>query len=141
MARKKKEPKVIRVELMQADVPTRSGYIYPRELLEKLATSINEGRTPVAIEEVSPLERKAKGIPVCSSWKEHAMALAVDASLDERGYLQVDFALKGNKYGKLLETTLASGKKYEFFPVGTGDTNSKNEVTSYSMQYVSFNEI
>ena len=134
MPRSKKPLATFTVDLMEASVPTRNGRIYTQEVIEKIRQQILE--KPVTIEEVSPIERKAKGIPVCYSWAEHAMAKATEAEVvDNR--LMVKFDIFNNKFGKLLKKTYDE-HKLKFIPVGTGDTNDKNEVTDYQMQYVTF---
>lgn len=134
MPRSKKPLDTFTVELMDAAVPTKDGRIYPPELIEKLRQQILE--KPITIEEVSPLERKAKGIPVCFSWPEHAMAKSTAAEVTGN-HLEVTFDIFNNKYGKLLKKTYDE-HKLKFIPVGTGDTNERNEVTDYQMQYVTF---
>lgn len=134
MPRSKKPLGTFMVDLMEANVPTRNGRVYTPEVIEKVRQQILE--KPVTIEEVSPIERKAKGIPVCYSWPEHAMAKNTEAEvIDNR--LMVKFDIFNNKYGKLLKKTYDE-HKLKFIPVGTGDTNDRNEVTDYQLQYVTF---
>jgi len=134
MPRSKKPLATFTVDLIEASTPTKEGRIYPPELVEKLLQQILE--KPITIEEVSPIERKAKGIPVCYSWPEHAMANSTGAEIVDN-HLMVNFDIINNKFGKLLKKTYDE-HKMKFIPVGTGDVNDKNEVTDYTMQYVTF---
>lgn len=132
MPRAKKPLGHIQVELLVAGQPTRNGHIYPPEIVEKLCAEIKH--SPVTIEEVSPLERRAKQIPVCYSWPEHAMAVSTDATVDN-GALKVDFDVKNNKYGSLLMKSIEAGD-VSYMPVGIGDTDKDNVITDYKMTYV-----
>lgn len=133
MPRAKKQPLGhIEVELLVAGQPTRNGRVYPPEIIEKLCADIN--KTPVTIEEVSPLERRAKQIPVCYSWKEHAMAKSTGARVDDLKLI-VDFDIINNKYGSLLQKSIEAGT-VSYMPVGIGDTDKDNVITDYQMTYV-----
>lgn len=132
MPRAKKPLGSIKVDLLVAGQPTRSGHIYPPEILEKLCADINE--KPITIEEVSPLERRAKKIPACYSWPEHAMAVSTGASVDD-GVLNVNFDIKNNKYGSLLMKSIDAGN-VSYMPVGIGDTDENAVITDYKMTYV-----
>ena len=133
MPRAKKPPLGhIMVELLVADQPTRGGRVYPKELIDKLCADINS--KPVTIEEVSPLERRAKQIPVCYSWKEHAMAVSTGATVDD-GKLSVEFDIKNNKFGSLLQKSIEAGN-VGYMPVGIGDTDDKGNVTDYTISYI-----
>lgn len=135
MPRTKKPLGHIRVELLVAGQPTTSGLVFPPEVIEKLAADIRE--TPVTIEEVSPVERRAKGIPVCYSWPEHAMAVSTGAAVED-GILKVDFDVKNNKYGSLLMKSIDAGN-VSYMPVGIGDTDKDNVITSYKITYIAIN--
>lgn len=132
MPRKKSAPKTIRVELFDTTRPTKDGRIYTPELIEKIRKGIEE--KPVGIEEVSPVERRAKHIPVCYPWPEHDMAVSTGSEVVD-GKLFVDFAVKNNRFGKLLNTTIESGD-VEYIPVGIGDADKDNVVSEYTLQYI-----
>ena len=134
MPRSKKPLDSFIVDLMEAGVPTKEGRIYPTVVVENILGQLQH--SPVTIEEVSPLERKAKGIPVCYSWPEHAMAKSSDAEIVDN-HLKIKFDVINNKYGKLLKKTYDE-HKLKYIPVGIGDVNEKNEVTEYKIQYVTF---
>jgi len=131
MPRSKKPLGTIDVELLIADQPTRNNRVYTKPLIEKLAADINT--KPITIEEVSPLERKLKKVPVCYSWPEHAMATSTKAEVvDNR--LMVSFDIKNNKYGTLLKKSIEAG--VGFMPVGIGDEDENGVVTDYTVSYV-----
>lgn len=132
MPRSKKPLGNITVELLVAGQPTKEGRVYPPEIIAKLCADINS--RPVTIEEVSPLERRAKKIPVCYSWPEHAMAKSTGAHVED-GNLLVDFDVLNNKYGNLLMKSLDAGN-VTYMPVGIGDTDKDNNITEYTMTYV-----
>ena len=131
MPRAKKPLGHIQVELLVAGQPTRSGHVYTPEAIEKLCADIKE--TPVTIEEVSPLERRARKIPVCNSWPEHAMAVSTDASVDN-GVLKVDLDIKNNKDGSLLMKSIEAGEVV-YKPVGV-TTDEGDVISNYKMNYV-----
>lgn len=129
------------IELLVADQPTAAGNKYPLSVLESIANAINV--KPVTIEELSPIERKAKGQPICYSWPEHAMATSTKAVVVD-GTLRVSFDVKNNKFGKLLMSTMESvggQEKLVFMPVGIGDTDSDGVIKpGYAVQYVTFKD-
>lgn len=132
MSRKKAQPKIVRVELFDSTHPTADGRVYPLELLERIRAAIAE--KPVGIEEVSPVERRVKHIPVCYPWPEHDMALSTSSEIVD-GKLFADFAVKNNKFGRLLNATIEAGD-VEYIPVGIGDVDKDNVVSEYTLQYV-----
>lgn len=134
MPRAKRPPVEFDVDLLVAGEATASGNVYPPEIIEQLVEKINE--TPVTIEEVSPVERKAHKVPVCYSWPEHAMAVSTKAVCAD-GHLVITFALKTNKYGKLLKKTMEENAVV-FKPVGIGDTDESGTITKYTLVYVTF---
>jgi hypothetical protein len=134
MPRKRKYIGNITVDLLTAGVPTRNGRVYPPELIAKLREDIVA--RPVTIEEVSPVERRAKKVPVCYSWPEHAMADSTGAEV-VGGTLRVDFAIRDNRYGKLLDRLVSEGG-VSFKPVGIGDCSPDGTVTEYRITYVTF---
>jgi len=137
MPRASKPKPTFRVNILDAGVMTKGGRVYPPELVAKLAADINEH--PVTVEEVSPLERKVKKVPICYSWPEHAMAVSQNAEVED-GKLFVNFAIKGNKYGKLLKTVLDANSpgRVAFKPVVIGDDAPDGTMTSAKISYVTF---
>ena len=137
MPRASKPKPTIRANILDAGVKTKSGRVYPLELVEKMAADINEH--PITIEEVSPLERKVKKIPICYSWPEHAMAVSQNAEVED-GKLFADFAIKGNKYGKMLKTVLDANtpERVAFKPVVIGDDAPDGTMTAAKISYVTF---
>lgn len=132
MPRTKKPLGKITTVLLVAGQPTYNGLIYPKEILDKLCEDINA--KPCTIEEVSPLERRANGIPACNAWPEHAMASSTGASVID-GKLTVDFDVKNNKYGSMLMKSIQAGE-VEYIPVGIGDYDKDNVVTKYNISYI-----
>lgn len=139
MARPRKSLGEFTVDLLVADEPTAAGHVFSAELLGSIANAIN--MKPVTLEELSPIERKVKGIPLCYSWPEHAMATSRIAVVDN-GRLRVTFTVNGSKYGKLLMSTIDSAGGVEnivFKPVAIGDVDPNNNILpGYSVQYVTF---
>ena len=136
MPRASKPKQKITVNLLNAGEATRNGRVYPPELVAKLAADIKAN--PITIEEVSPIERKVKKIPLCYSWPEHAMAVSTDAGVID-SKLMVEFEVKGNKYGKLLKTVLeANPDGVHFKPVVIGDDAPDGTMTSAKISYVTF---
>ena len=134
MPRKKKPLAHITVELLTAGERTASGNVYSMEILEKLKAEIL-GK-PVTVEEVSPVERRAKKVPVCFSWPERAMAESTSADIVDNT-LVVGFDIKDNRYGKLLKAVLDE-HPVKWKPVGVGDTDADGNVTDYKISYVTF---
>jgi hypothetical protein len=138
MPRARKPRRIIRVPLFDIGKPTAGGRVYTEESLAPLLAELSAGKK-FTIEEMSPIERKLKGINEWDSWAEHSMAESVGHSLDN-GVLSIDFELKGNRFGKLLGATLdtygENGVRY--FPVGTGEENENVQITSYKLSYISF---
>lgn len=134
MPRKKKPLAHITVELLTAGVPTVNGTVYSREILEKAVADM--AQRPITIEEVSPVERRAKKVPVCFSWPERAMAESTSAGIVDNT-LVVDFDIKDNRYGKLLKAVIDE-HPVKWKPVGVGDTDADGNVTDYKISYVTF---
>ena len=134
MPRKKKPLAHITVELLTAGVPTVNGTVYSREILEKAVEDM--AQKPITIEEVSPVERRAKKVPVCFSWPERAMAESTSAGIVDNT-LVVDFDIKDNRYGKLLKAVIDE-HPVKWKPVGVGDTDADGNVTDYKISYVTF---
>lgn len=139
MPRKPPEPKIIEVTVFDVDKPTLSGNVYSSEMLEGLIPVITNPENPLTIEEVSPRERTLKKIQPYESWKEHAMATCVGARIEDGKFI-CGFAVKNNRFGKLLLSVLESApkEKIEFFPVGIGDVGEDHVVKDYQLKYVSF---
>jgi len=139
MPRKQTEPKIIEVTVFDVDKPTLTGNIYTSEMLTALIPEITNPEHPLTIEEVSPQERNLKKIPPYESWTEHAMALCVGARIEDGKFI-CGFAVKNNRFGKLLLSVLDSSpkEKIEFFPVGVGDVGDDHVVTNYKLKYVTF---
>ena len=127
------------VNLFESGVPTRNGRIYDAETISRIGNQINT--TPTVIEEVSPIERSIKNIPISEVWLDHAMAISTGATMQD-GKLLVEFDVLPNRYGKLLMSTIESVGGIEnmnFAPVGCGDVDSNGVVKGYTYSYVSFN--
>ena len=107
MPRKQTEPKIIEVTVFDVDKPTLTGNIYTSEMLTALIPEITNPEHPLTIEEVSPQERNLKKIPPYESWTEHAMALCVGARIEDGKFI-CGFAVKNNRFGKLLLSVLDS---------------------------------
>jgi hypothetical protein len=132
--RKKKPLGHFVAELLTAGERTASGNVYSMEILEKLKAEIL-GK-PVTVEEVSPVERRAKKVPVCFSWPERAMAESTSADIVDNT-LVVGFDIKDNRYGKLLKAVIDE-HPVKWKPVGVGDTDADGNVTDYKISYVTF---
>lgn len=138
MPRSSKPIGTIRVPVFAIGKKTASGNMYPESLFDRMMADIKAGHK-YSLEEVSPIERQLKKIPPFESWTEHSMAESIDADI-ENGLFYMTFAVKGNRFGKLLMTTIESSTidGMEFFPVGIGNTDSDGTVTDYKLSYVTF---
>lgn len=140
MARRqsKKPLAAITVNLFDVDKMSKGGRKYPLDILAKTVDDINSN--PTVIEEISPIERELKYIPVTDVWMEHAMAKSTRAYFED-GQVKVDFDVVPNKYGELLMKTIETEggiDKMNFMPVGYGNTADDGTVSDYKFCYVTF---
>lgn len=123
--------------LMIAGMPTDTGRIYPPEVLSRLMERFTL-KPEIIIQEMNPVERELKKIPIAEPWDKKIMATVKRAELIE-GKLVIHFVCKNNKDGRKLTGIIDTMgiNAIDFIPVGYGTANEAGIVApTYRLNYI-----
>ena len=123
--------------LLNADKQTVDGRFYPKDVIIKILKRCIE-KPALIVQEMNPVEREAKKIPLAEPWDEKIMATVTGAEM--QGVDLVFHAeCKNNRYGKILKGIILSIglENIEFFPIGYGTVTDKNVIKpDYKLNYI-----
>lgn len=123
--------------LMVAGMPTIDGNIYPMHVLNKLMERFTL-QPRIIIQEMNPVERKMKNIPLSEPWDKKAMAYVMGASIVNSSLIincECKTTRDGNMLAGLIQTSGIAG--VEFFPVGYGVAGADGIILpDYRLSYV-----
>ena len=133
-------------EVIDCNRPTKDSstgelHWYSPETVDNVVKQVKEG-TRFIIQELNPIERGIKKIPLSSVWEEQIMGHCIAAE-NVGGRLIMTFKCESNKHGKKLMNICESYgvKKLNIFPVGFGvleDRDGKKVVNRFKLIYVAF---
>ncbi len=133
-------------EVIDCNNPTRDSttnelHWYSPETVDDVVKKFKEGERFI-IQELNPIERGIKKIPLSSVWEEQIMGHCIAAE-NVNGRLVMTFKCESNKHGKKLMNICESYgvKNLKIFPVGWGDLeerDGKKFVTKFKLIYVAF---
>src|SRR5210317_610414 len=83
--------------LMVADTPTEKGRIYPIELLHRLLERFTV-KPEIIVQEMNPVERELKKIPIAEPWDKKIMATVKSAEIIDN-QLMITFVCRLNRDG------------------------------------------
>lgn len=125
--------------LMVAGMPTVDGNIYPMHVLAKLVERFTL-QPRIVIQEMNPVERKMKNIPLSEPWDKKIMAYVVSATI-AKSALIINCECKNSREGKVLAGLIQSNgiNSVDFFPVGYGLVGADGVISpDYRLSYVAF---
>lgn len=123
--------------LMIAGMPTETGRIYPPDVVARLLERFTL-KPEIIIQEMNPVERELKKIPLAEPWDKKIMATVKRAEVSG-GKLIIYFTCKKNKDGRKLEGIIQSMgmNAIDFVPVGYGMADERGIVSpSYRLNYI-----
>jgi hypothetical protein len=137
--KKKKEEKFkFSTTLMLAGQPTvPNGEIYTHELIRRLVERFTV-KPYIIVQEMNPVEREAKKIPLAEPWSKKVMANVVSGELVD-GKLIIHCETRLNRDGRKLAGIIQENgiESVEFFPVGYGVPGPNGVIApNYQLNYV-----
>jgi hypothetical protein len=133
----KEEPFKFSSVLLNADKPTSDGRFYPKVVIINILKRCTE-KPELIIQEMNPVERGVKKIPLAEPWSERIMAHVTGAEM-EGVNLVIHAECRNNRYGRMLRGIILSTgiENVEFFPVGYGTVTDKNVINpDYKLNYI-----
>lgn len=138
MATKIKEDTfVFTVPLMVAGMPTVDGNIYPIQVLNNLVERFSL-KPAIIIQEMNPVERKLKKIPLSEPWEKKAMGY-ITKGMVINSTLMIQCECKSSREGKILSGLIKNFgvNGIEVFPVGYGICGKDGIISpDYKLSYV-----
>ena len=137
MAEPKAETSKFSATLLIANMPTQDGRMYSSALCAKIAERMCQ-KPSIIIQELNPVERQLKKIPMAEPWSKKIMATVVDAELIENR-LVFSAECTSNRDGKKLAGMIESlgMKDLEFVPVGYGIADASGVIgIDYRLNYI-----
>ena len=132
-----KDKLVFTAPLIIADRMTTKGNVYPRELCQKLIERFTL-KPHIEIQELNPVERQLKGIPLAEPWPKKTMAVIKSAHM-YGDMLIISAECRLTRDGKKLAGMVKSLgiDALEFMPVGYGIPDNMNRIgLDYRLNYV-----
>jgi len=111
---------MIKVRLVQADVPNANGRVYPRDVLESALKAIQKNRLFAQF-----------GMPEGTSIDLLEIAASVgNFSFDDEGFLCAELIALETPKGKVLTESLVS-TEFDYRPAGIGRVDKNGVITDY----------
>ncbi len=124
--------------LMVAGMPTvPNGEIYSMQIMNRIVERCTL-KPSLIVQEMNPVERKAKNIPLAEPWDKKIMADIVSAQIMGTR-LVINCECRNNRDGKKLQGLLQTVgiDALEFFPVGYGIQGADGVINpDYKLNYV-----
>jgi len=133
----KKSKVIFSAALLIAERPTTNGNVYSTALCQKLIERFTL-KPHIVIQELNPVERQLKGIPLAEPWDKRVMAVVKSAAM-VGDVLVITAECRLTRDGKKLSGMLKTLglDTIEFMPVGYGIPDNLNRIgLDYRLNYI-----
>jgi hypothetical protein len=133
----KKEKYSFSAVLFALNRKTANGFIYPREVLDKVVERLYK-KPYIVVQEMNEPERRVKKIPIAEPWAKKVMADVKSGKIIENN-LVFKAECRNNREGRKLEGIIKNVglEQLEFFPVGYGTADENKTINlNYKLNYI-----